>query len=354
MDSVWYEVAVNMGHTPEILAYPSLLDTSFFKSTDLLIVSNAIVALFPSDIKTILWFLKKGKPVYLQSEYLRSFASNQAYARIIDSLGGAFSWDSEYSGDLIGMTVLGSFATTPNIIPPLEYYWYSVSGIGDCNMVYFLKYGAGYHGFQFIPPNPAFGNIITTADQDWIQERTSTELMENIITHLFHPSLISVGNSIDLTKDTSICTGQNVLLEVIAHNASYSWNDNSTTALIEVSNPGTYTVTVTLECGMVIDSVTVGIADCPCPLYTPNVFSPNQDNANDLFTINFQCDVSEYHLMIFDRWGSLVFSSNNNAKAWDGTIKGLMAPVGVYSYLLQYSFYGGEPKHTYGNITLIR
>ncbi len=354
MDSVWYDVALGMGHTAMILPYTTLLDTSFFSTTDVLIISNATVALFPSDIKTILWCIRKGKPVYLQTEYLPEFVTNQAFASIVDSLGGIFDWEENYSGDLVGMKVIGSFATTPNVIPPLDYYWYSVSGTGDCHMMYFLEYGAAYHGFQFISHDPLFGSMITTTDQDWIQERTSTQLMENIITHLINPPDIAEENTIGLSNDTAICSGQTLVLEVVAQNASYEWNDNSNSPRIEVSKPGIYGVTVTLECGIIIDSVIVLGANCSCPVYNPNAFSPNRDNVNDLFTIQFACDVSDYSLMIFDRWGSLVYGSDSIMDTWDGTFHGNISPEGVYAYFIHYTSQEGVSSTIYGNITLIR
>ncbi len=246
MDSHWLSVATGMGHTAQIEPQTILDNTTFFATTDILIVSSGVIALSPLRVSTILQFLQTGKPVYLQSEYLSTYSTNQAFASIISSLGGSFSWTSAFSGDLIPMNILGTYATTNNTVATLPDFWYSYSGTGDCNTINMLEYGGGYHGFQYIPVNPAHGTIMTTADQDWIRTFSSQAalLMENLITHLINPPASQAGIQVNLGNDTTLCYGNSLLLDATSPGATYLWHDNSTNPTFQVTLPGTYWVVV--------------------------------------------------------------------------------------------------------------
>ncbi|MDQ3109072.1 MAG: gliding motility-associated C-terminal domain-containing protein [Bacteroidota bacterium] len=264
MDATWNGVALGMGHTPSILPQTTLDNTTFFATTDILIISSGIGTLPSNRVATILAFLQTGKPVYIQSEYLSSYDCNQAFASIISSLGGTFTWTVTMAGDLSPMNVLGTFATTNNVVPSISYYWYSVPGNGDCNTLPFLEYGGANHGWQYVPSNPAYGNIITTTDQDWVNQSTSIPLMENIITHLITPGFSSSPSTgVDLGNDTTICQGQQLILDATSTNATYAWQNNSTNPTFTVTAPGTYFVTVTGSCGTSQDTIVVNFSPSP-------------------------------------------------------------------------------------------
>ena len=263
MDVGWSNVVSGMGHIPTIGPQSTLDNNTFFSSTDILIVSSGLINLPTNRINTILQFIQSGKPVYLQSEYLPTYTTNQAFQSIITSLGGSFSWNNGFSGYLQPMNVLGTFGTTNNSVTSLSNYWYSVSGIGDCNTISFLEYGGEYHGFQYIPPNPSFGSIITTTDQDWIIVTTSPQLMENIITHLISPSSISNGITLNLGNNTTLCQGESLTLDATNSNATYLWQDNSTNPTFTVTQQGSYWVEVTNNCGTTTDTINVSYNPLP-------------------------------------------------------------------------------------------
>lgn len=71
-------------------------------------------------------------------------------------------------------------------------------------------------------------------------------------------------------------------------------------------------------------------------LKVPNVFTPNDDNKNDCYTIGGispNCDEAE--IWVYDRWGLLVFHGNLPTDCWDGTYKGNPLATGVYYYILK-------------------
>ena len=86
----------------------------------------------------------------------------------------------------------------------------------------------------------------------------------------------------------------------------------------------------------------------------PTAFTPNGDGHNDvLFPLGANLN-AEVSIEIWNRWGQLVYSSNDPSKGWDGNFKGTAAQPGVYAYLIKYSDYEGGKKTSKGNITLIR
>lgn len=77
-----------------------------------------------------------------------------------------------------------------------------------------------------------------------------------------------------------------------------------------------------------------------CPPYVPQVFTPNNDGYNDWFNIQGLYDIFERHqLLIYNRWGTLIFEGNNDLKWYGRANKGIsnqgqLMPVGTYYYVL--------------------
>ena len=101
---------------------------------------------------------------------------------------------------------------------------------------------------------------------------------------------------------------------------------------------------------MVVDSVSIEVIE---DLRAYNAFSPNGDGINDYFEIEHSERFPEMQVEIYNRWGSLLYSSKgyDSGKNWDGNYKGKEAPVGTYYYvIIPYS--GAKPIT--GNVTIIR
>jgi gliding motility-associated-like protein len=91
-------------------------------------------------------------------------------------------------------------------------------------------------------------------------------------------------------------------------------------------------------------------------LRIPNAFSPNSDNINDLFSplINASCLLTEYKLLIFNKWGEQVFQSTNINSKWNGQYKNQDCPIGVYGYLINCKFANQAAQTAQGDITIVR
>jgi len=149
-----------------------------------IIVSEGVSSLSANQVANIQQFIEQGGPVFLQSEYQCNYPTNIAFADIAAALGGSHTWIDTITGDLVPMNVLEVFATTPNSVPSIGYFWYGCRGTGGAGITPFLEFGGDYFGFAFKSANPAHGVMITTVDQDWVQNSTSLDLMENILTSL--------------------------------------------------------------------------------------------------------------------------------------------------------------------------
>jgi gliding motility-associated-like protein len=90
--------------------------------------------------------------------------------------------------------------------------------------------------------------------------------------------------------------------------------------------------------------------------YIPNTFCPaSQIEANRVFKpVNSYVDAQEYIFSIYDRWGSLIFTTNDINAGWDGTVNGNPAAAGVYSYTLTYRLDKKNFYNTHGRVTLLR
>lgn len=85
-------------------------------------------------------------------------------------------------------------------------------------------------------------------------------------------------------------------------------------------------------------------------LSIPNVFTPNQDGANDVYLVSGK-GIIEYNIVILNRWGNVVFESNDINSPWDGTSNGNLCKDGVYFYNIKAKSISQEYNEQ-GHITL--
>jgi gliding motility-associated-like protein len=146
-------------------------------------------------------------------------------------------------------------------------------------------------------------------------------------------------------------------------NISSTWNfGNSSTqsvspASVLFTNPGTYTVTLYAVKGSCIASKQKVVRiDIPSELTVPNVFTPNNDGANDLFFVK-ATNLSEISMVIFDRWGHPVYelTSGTGNVEWNGkNMQGKDAAEGIYFYTIKATGKDGEAYDKKGTINLYR
>ena len=112
------------------------------------------------------------------------------------------------------------------------------------------------------------------------------------------------------------------------------------------------TVTDAVGCSG-FDDVFVKVYEGPT-YYVPNAFSPNKDGLNELFRpIPVGMAQTDYFL-VFDRYGALVFQTNQWLKGWDGTIKGKDALMGTYVWMVKGRDKFGKVVQMKGTVLLMR
>jgi gliding motility-associated-like protein len=163
-------------------------------------------------------------------------------------------------------------------------------------------------------------------------------------------------------SDTLIVPGATVQLHATstADLSSYQWtpitglsdaNDLNPVASPRETTIYTFKATATDHCKAEKTLIVqIGAASFPG---IPNAFTPNGDGHNDLFTIPPVAGFSLTSMVIYDRWGSIVFSTQNVSAGWDGTCKGAMMPSGTYVYVIR-GAYNNMPVFRKGTIMLIR
>lgn len=92
-------------------------------------------------------------------------------------------------------------------------------------------------------------------------------------------------------------------------------------------------------------------------LHVPNSFTPNGDNNNNLFFPVFSSPglVDEYYIEIYNRWGELIFESDDIYQKWPGTYRGVLVQDGVYVWRIKYSdVYSDFLTEKKGHVTVVK
>ena len=168
---------------------------------------------------------------------------------------------------------------------------------------------------------------------------------------------------IDLDAQQVWCPGEEISLDATQpFLATYLWSNGDDQARIVVTTPGVYSVAVTAPCAAASRQVEIVEGDdCTSGdnIYIPNVFSPNDDQVNDVFTLSFGSDVEVTSIdgSIYDRWGNLVFASTVVPFVWNGRFNDEAVMPGVYVYRIKvdYRVLGEEQeKLLSGDVTVVR
>lgn len=165
------------------------------------------------------------------------------------------------------------------------------------------------------------------------------------------PLLVSVG------PGDKICTSNGEFAFLTATSTggygplSYVWDNGGgfgDTVVVAPTETTNYLVTVTDTCGnSTTASVPVEIL-VQCDIIVPNVFSPNGDGINDVFIIENMDDYPNSRLVVYSRWGRIVYDTNNYQNNWNGD----GVSDGTYYYIVTPS--DPEQAEQHGHVTILR
>ncbi|MGE0638026.1 MAG: gliding motility-associated C-terminal domain-containing protein [Bacteroidia bacterium] len=157
----------------------------------------------------------------------------------------------------------------------------------------------------------------------------------------------------NIGSDTSSCIGTSLMLSLDSIYPVIIWNNGYYTQTAEVSYSGLYWVVVHNEYGCVnSDSVAVEFVDCN--LSVTNIITPNGDGINDEFIIDSK-NMNEVRLWIYNRFGRLIYKSEDKGENWDGTdmYNGKTVSDGTYFYILESIGLDNLPRQYKGFIQVI-
>jgi gliding motility-associated-like protein len=161
----------------------------------------------------------------------------------------------------------------------------------------------------------------------------------------------------DSIKDTIVCTGSKLELNASMSSATaYTWDNGLIYPDRVIDQPGTYMVTLYNDCSVDRKAFEVVYKDCPCQVFVPNAFTPNNDGKNDVFRPGLQCFVKEYRLTIYHRYGNKAFETSDPFQGWTGKSgNSSLFPSGVYVWMIEYrNPNNNEFVRKSGTVTLIR
>jgi gliding motility-associated-like protein len=169
---------------------------------------------------------------------------------------------------------------------------------------------------------------------------------------------------IELYQDTVIAVGTELDLAALSNDAiTYEWSSRDPLSCDDCTAP-TLTavfsqwvhVTVTNQFGCkATDSAYIKVLPCtPDFVFVPTAFTPNGDGLNDILYARGKALVEIKTFIVSNRWGNVMYSSNNIKEGWDGTFRGQLAPTDAYVWYVKGICTNGEEVEKKGNITLIR
>ncbi len=164
--------------------------------------------------------------------------------------------------------------------------------------------------------------------------------------------------TVKISDHDTLCSEQEVSFNAGLGFTSYKWQDGSTEPQMTATYEGIYWVIVTDNNGcQATDSVL--LQQCDLLLWMPNAFTPNGDGLNDVFLPKYKNGVEiTFQMLIFNKWGEQIFSTNNITKGWDGTYKGVICPEDLYTWTINFSAPGNykflQKSPQSGNVMLLK
>lgn len=161
--------------------------------------------------------------------------------------------------------------------------------------------------------------------------------------------------SIELSNDVILCSGDTIILDASTLEASYLWQDASVQQAFATTSGGEYWVQISIEGCSTLHTFNVEEIDCEVILILPNVFSPNEDQVNDLFIPIESKGIKSMRTLIFNRLGKVIFSTSKPMIEWNAVMNnGNIAPSGVYFYSSSYIDVQGNESSVKGPLTILR
>lgn len=243
---------------------------------------------------------------------------NSAGTQLFASGGFAYNWSP--SGSLSAPNTASPFAH-PAVTTTYTVNISTINAQGDTCMQ--------THTTTVYVLDPSVYPLSVTADHDSIMQGENTTL-----------------HAVTDTNFTVIWTPQAGLSNAHAHNPVATPNETTTYTASILDSAG---------CPQRV-SITIYVLNSHCnptEVFVPNTFTPNGDGENDILYVRSNA-VEELYFAVYNRWGQMVFETNDIKKGWDGTYNGMKADPAVFAWYLHAKCFNGDEMNKKGNTTLIR
>lgn len=218
------------------------------------------------------------------------------------------------------------------------------------------------------------GSILITANTAtvisnvyWSTGDTLTTYLDNLLPGSYSAEVVDsagcssiISATIEVTNDLNVYFSPNVitlnvndsvqLIPVINCNldsCSFTWFPPIDLSCTDCSHPYTstnnpinYTLIVSTNFGCTDTAfVQVNTIDPCVEVFIPTIFSPNNDGLNDDWSVIGTC-IQTIQIKVFNKWGEIVFQTDDQSQVWDGTFNGNLVPVGQYTYQVIVTYIG--------------
>jgi gliding motility-associated-like protein len=208
---------------------------------------------------------------------------------------------------------------------------------------------------QTFSNNPFFFNLNSGTHQYYIKDSKNCIIQKSFMVDGPIAPL-----QVEIIKEDIDCFLSNTGKATAAVNGGWGnyqlqWSNGSVLNSITNLSANKYTVTVADAKGCVDSAETQINQLLCCKAVLPNAFSPNGDGFNDQLFVLAISDISSLRLRIYNRFGGVVFETENIARGWDGRVGSAFCEMGTYFYLLEYNcLFKKEKIILKGDVTLVR
>lgn len=289
---------------------PIINDTTVCQGTNVLLQIN--------NPDTVLWY-SNNQLINTNSNYLINNIQSPQVFQISTSNGLCLSdtitvnvnlFANETLPNIIGNTVLcvGDDLLLTTNTPNTTYNWTTPTGTVSTNEIYIPKTNINNSG--------NYGLFILGANCNKDTNKINISINPNPDLGLSNDTIFCLDQIFSITSDFNI-----------DYNIYYDTDYIHDSIII-------YQIEDEIGCKN-IDTLHIEYVDCS--INPPNVFSPNNDNINDIYYFNI-INGTILHIQIFNRWGNLIYESDENE--WDGTtFKGKKVTDGTYFYIITYKYF---------------
>ena len=219
------------------------------------------------------------------------------------------------------------------------------------NSLYYLSFDTSFcEGTQIIFE----GQTISTSGDYTFSYLTINGCDSIIVLH----AQIEQGPTVSLPEDITLCYGEFYTLFPILGGTweTSGWTDFHPSLSRLISEEGVYIYEAIGNCGTAQDDIIISFDSCLSEIWFPNVFTPNGDVHNPVFKPEGM-NILDFHMMIFNRWGQMLYETSDMEAGWDGSFRGKEVPEGVYFWVVNYSLYRDSQivkEENQGSVTLFR